>query len=55
MQVGIKMPLKEKLNYAYLKGLSSLVSMMYHSNISRDILDIVIYLCTETICDIVSF
>ena len=27
----------------------------YHSNISRDILDFVIYFCTETICDVINF
>ena len=26
----------------------------HHSNISQDILDLVIYLCTETICDIIN-
>ena len=28
---------------------------MHHSNISQDILDFVIYLCTETICDVINF
>ena len=27
----------------------------HHSNISRDILDFTIYLCTETICDVINF
>ena len=27
----------------------------HHSNISRDILDFVICLCTETICDVINF
>ena len=27
----------------------------HHSNIARDILDFVICLCTETICDVINF
>ena len=39
----------------YLKYTTGAKFKQRHSNISRDILDFVIYLSNETICDVISF
>ena len=40
---------------SYMRYITGAKFEQHHSNISRDNLDFVIYLCTETSCDVISF
>ena len=40
---------------SYQRYITEVKFKQQHSNISQDILDIAIYLGTETICDVISF